>query len=552
MRKSIVLLVVLALIFAMTPTYAEDFDWEALPVVTILANSNGAGVNRLNETRTQQAMFEAIGVRPFYDQVDDDTFKVLIGAGDVPDLISLGNGTGPLHTALIESGTIIPLDDIIAEHAPGLYDLMPTSLELAKKYWSLGRDQTFLIPLGVGPGWQEYYWYLRWDAYRDLGAPEIANPDDLINVLCDMAEANPTTPDGLPTYAMATFVDWGLGYTFTCPLFLTLGNAHLGGHTYYNLGDPGELMSYLDDNEKSSYFRTCDFYNKAYRRGLFDPDSLSQDWPTFKIKLDAGQYMFAIASWALSNFYVNFGDLGQAMVTVPMTGGEYYGHGNQDKYVGFTFAVTKNCQDIESAMKYVDYVCSLDGLATLYNGVEGVDWNRVGDTIELTDSFIADKQAGSLRERTGIGYDTNYMGLTSLYIHPEVNMPINWTNDPVLAGLTNNSIEQEFSEFYGAASPIEVWANAVKNGDMKDFSNQDTLAESLMPPIDDMVAKLVTNLDTLLGHYGGLLVTAETEEDFEAIKQEALAAFDEAGRDEVLAWYAEQWAEARAKAEALR
>jgi hypothetical protein len=553
-NKSIVLLLTIALITTMLPAFtATAVNYEELPKITILANSNGAGVNRLNDSRTQQAMFDAIGVWPYYEQVDDEKFTVMISTGDVPDMISLGGGTGKFHTPLIESNTIIPLDDIIAQYAPNLYELMPTSMKLSKEYWSLGRDETYLIPLGVGPGWQEYYWYLRWDHYRDIGAPAITDPDSMLDALIAMAEANPTTPDGKPTYAMATFSDWGVGYTFTCPLFLSLGNAHLGGFTYYNLEDPDNLMSLLDDNYRSSYFETCKFYNKAYRSGKLDPDSLSQTWADFKVKLDAGQYEFAIASWALSNFYVNFGEQGAAMVTVPWTGGEYYGHGNQAKYVGFTFAVTKNCQDIESAMKFVNYVCSYEGLETLYNGVEGVDWIKTADNkIELTESFIEDVKIGSLRERTGIGYDTNYMGFTNLQIDPELNMPIYWLNDPVLAALTNNPVQEEFSKFYNAASPLEVWTNAVANGDMKDFSNQDSLAESLMPPADDMLMKLSANIETLMATYGAQMITAESEEAFEAIKQESLAEFEAAGRDELLEWYKEQWAIAREKADAMR
>jgi multiple sugar transport system substrate-binding protein len=548
--------VIFILIFALVMTIAPVFSAQAtedLPVITILANSNGAGVNRLNDSRTQQAMFEAIGVKPFYEQVDNEVFTLRVHSGDVPDMVSLGGGTGEFHTALIEAGTLISLDELIPQYAPSLYDTMGTSLKLSKEYWSLGKDQTFLVPLGVGPGWQEYYWYLRWDYFKEIGAPDITDVDTFVDALCAMAEAHPTASNGQPTYAIGTFADWGLGYTFTCPLYLSLGNVHIGGHTYYNLGDTDTIMSYLDDNEKSSYFQTCEFYNKIYRRGFFDPDSLSQGYADFGIKRNAGQYVFAIASWSLGEFYLNFGDQGAAMVTVPWKGGEFYGHGNQQKYVGFTFGITKNCQDVESAMKFINYVCSYEGLATLYNGVEGVDWIRTeDDKIELTESFIADVKQGSLRERTGIGYDTNYMGFTNLTVDPALNMPIYWLNDPVLAALTINPVEEDFSTHYGAASPLEVWSNAVANGDMKDYRNEDTLAWSLMPPLDPTLAKIQANIDTLLGTYGARLVTAESEEEYAAVKQEALAEFAAAGRDELLEWYAAQWAEARAKATELR
>ncbi len=49
---------------------------------------------------------------------------------------------------------------------------------------------------------------LRWDLYQELGAPEIKNLDDLLNVLKQMKDKHPTTADGDPCYPFVLWGDW--------------------------------------------------------------------------------------------------------------------------------------------------------------------------------------------------------------------------------------------------------------------------------------------------------------------------------------------------------
>lgn len=50
--------------------------------------------------------------------------------------------------------------------------------------------------------------YVRWDAYKAAGYPEIKDLDGLLDVLKQMQEAVPTSDSGKPTYALSFFKDW--------------------------------------------------------------------------------------------------------------------------------------------------------------------------------------------------------------------------------------------------------------------------------------------------------------------------------------------------------
>ena len=52
---------------------------------------------------------------------------------------------------------------------------------------------------------------LRWDLYSELGCPEIADLDGLLDVLEDMMEAHPTNESGDPAYPFSLWADWDGG-----------------------------------------------------------------------------------------------------------------------------------------------------------------------------------------------------------------------------------------------------------------------------------------------------------------------------------------------------
>ena len=62
----------------------------------------------------------------------------------------------------------------------------------------------------------------------------------------------------------------------------------------------GDVVDPLD--EGSLYYRALKVNNQLYREGLFDPESVSQNFDTYTQKLTNGRYLMALWGWIIGNF----------------------------------------------------------------------------------------------------------------------------------------------------------------------------------------------------------------------------------------------------------
>lgn len=133
--------------------------------------------------------------------------------------------------------------------------------------------------------------FLRWDWYYELGAPEIADMDGLLDVLAQMQEAHPTNENGDKVYALSAFKDWDGGSVRAAREMLFLyGQAGVQGW-YSSNYDGSEVINYADDG--GLYYQMLQWWNKAYRMGLVDPDSSTQNWDMIASKANDGRICFS-------------------------------------------------------------------------------------------------------------------------------------------------------------------------------------------------------------------------------------------------------------------
>ena len=62
--------------------------------------------------------------------------------------------------------------------------------------------------------------FIRYDLYKEIGAPEIKNLDDFLTVLKQMQDLTPQNEDGQNVYAISLFKDWDRSY-MTMGMFAT-------------------------------------------------------------------------------------------------------------------------------------------------------------------------------------------------------------------------------------------------------------------------------------------------------------------------------------------
>ncbi|MDR0656706.1 MAG: hypothetical protein LBG22_10365, partial [Treponema sp.] len=218
--------------------------------------------------------------------------------------------------------------------------------------------------------------YVLWDKYLEAGAPEVKTLDDLLTILGDIQRKYPVNAAGDKVYAFGAFPDWdSSGVRFAREFMQLKGLSYIGYEDFvYNNEDCTKVIEMCADN--SEYYQGLKFYNKAYRLGIFDPDSATQNWDTYSFKLQNGQYLFAYWPWAVSPVTSDPNVDGKPSLWAPIPvgdlkinlsgygpygGGNWYGLGSKAKYP-------------ERVMEFYNWLCSDEGTLLRDGIVEGVTY----------------------------------------------------------------------------------------------------------------------------------------------------------------------------------
>ncbi|MDG0791494.1 hypothetical protein OMP38_11915 [Cohnella ginsengisoli] len=222
---------------------------------------------------------------------------------------------------------------------------------------------------------------MPWDYYKGVGAPKLNNLDDLLNVLKQMQEKYPKTPDGKPIVPISLWKDWD-GGTGAMENVRWIGNWYgyekPDSTTTIQLNAKGDIVPIIDDN--SMYKKILQFYFKANQMGLVDPDSPTQDWNKVAEKLTNKQVLLLWYSWQ-RGFYnsIERGKNGDGNVAVPIAdthiiqnSDAYYGNGR-------AFAIGAKTKYADRIMEFMDWLASPEGLRYYVNGFEGFNYEKTAD-----------------------------------------------------------------------------------------------------------------------------------------------------------------------------
>lgn len=223
---------------------------------------------------------------------------------------------------------------------------------------------------------------LRWDLYSELGRPDIADLDGLIDVLAQMQEKHPTNADGDPAYGLTLWADWDGGDNM-------MGIANVVQlTTWYGEKIMDSLIlkpdnSFIPVTDKSgSYYKILKFLNSAYKKGIVDPDSGTQDWNTVCSKISAGQTYLLWYSWE-TGFWNSTDRLneGTGFIFTPVADQNYYC--DSDTYYGsgrvFGVGAGVDGEKYTRAMELLDWLASPEGSMVQHVGIEGFNYEKGED-----------------------------------------------------------------------------------------------------------------------------------------------------------------------------
>lgn len=509
--------------------------------ISILIQDTGNKLENYVDSRTQQEMTEKTRVTIKLVQADVNKINVLLAGGDLPDMVRLSTLK---FNQLIEGGQVIALDSLLASNGKDIMMNIADTLAFSKKYWSDGKDQTYFIPVEVGKdGVGMECWIsgvrIRWDYYKELGCPKIGSMDDFLNVLAQIVKKHPTTDAGKPIYGVSSFSDWG-SWPLSYPMASILGYYQINNSKSEVLKVDTNQVSNLTTDENAPYWKSVEYYYKARKMGLLDPDALTQKNADLAAKSTAGQIISGVIN---GDFNTNNAKDGKGFVNLPVDWGYQWGGAmNLAGWPDKCFGITKNCKTPEKAMNLLNYFYSYEGSRTLFSGVEGTDWSIVNGTPTLSDETIKLKVAGGDEwTKTGIGFDANFIGLSPYTLNPTDKKPLNLFEDTTLYAKQLNALQQDYCNFYKVTYPQEALDKQVEAGKSKNQSTENTLAAALLPVPSDDITRIEAKLDDLMIKSAAKLIMANSDTEFDTIKKQTISDFKAAGSDTVSEYWSKAW-----------
>lgn len=308
-----------------------------------------------------------------------ENFQLTVASGDYPDVF---RGLNNFYTG----GASAAISDEV------IYDLAPYMEEFAPDYWSLLNGEAYaasikdvyddegrmgcMFQLSSNPNYTSQSIMFRADWLEELGM-EI-----------------PTTIEENYEYMKATKETFGA--TNACYMndefqYTELANAYgVAGYTLSAVGSSGSHFFQVDGVAKSSFNETgfqsyLKTLNQWYSEGIINKDFISNQSGTMTEYLyaagnDCGRYN-QVQVGQVSTLYETAATNGidgyELVPGVPMVENEGdVQHFKQTSVFGANLAVTTACEDVELAVKWLNYFSTEDGILLCNYGVEGSSWER--------------------------------------------------------------------------------------------------------------------------------------------------------------------------------
>jgi len=402
----------------------------------------------------------------------DTLFQTRSAAGNLGDIVMIGSENGRLEDT-IKAGLIYDITDMVkaSEHL----NQYPRAIEMIQnliksdRIYAIASQASDNSPTTPSEGLDLTYGpYIRWDLYMALGAPELNTLEDLLPVLKQMQDMNPTSDSGKKVYGLSLFKDWDGNMMCLAKQPACMYGYDENGFQLLS-ADGKTTQSIIDDN--SEYVRSLRFFFKANQMGILDPDSPTQNWDTLFAKYSDGAVLWSPWPWLGQAAYntVERKAEGKGFMYAPVKDMKIFSYGCKpgDKYV---IAVGSQAQDPQRMVDFIDWLYSPEGI--MYScaqtsgtcGPEGLTWEMQDGRPVLTEfgkrAFSGDDKLtmpdgwGSGTYKDGIS-QLNYQAVSTLNINPANGQPYNYILWPSVLESNVTPLDKSWQDFMGAQTTLE-------------------------------------------------------------------------------------------------
>ena len=475
----------------------------------------------------------------------DEKTNAILASGDMPDIMYI-----PAKNVddMIESGMLLNLDDYLDQmpHVQS-YDGLDTALNYVREYRSNDTGSVYVMPLVVGDNATHYLASdtternavkLNWAAYEAAGCPEITDMDSLLDATEAMLAAMPTVEDGNPMYG--TVLNSGSDTSYwACMVMWYRMQGYLEQELPYLLEEnmvDGTVESILSEN--SMYYQGLKWYNSAYKRGLIDPDSISNDRATQKPKVDNGYAITPsgyLPGWA--NTYMPYYVPGTKI---------YYNYTNTYGDSNYVIGINAKTENLEACLNFIDMLADPDAYLWIRSGPAGEIWDVDENGVAtITDTGIesAKKYGTGGVFTTSSGeeialWNTPWIvsdgGALTSYTdaegNPRANMTSTWTE--MLEISTDNDAVRAWQKDTGYDTWMD-WLN--ENNAYADSSALDDITTFVSIP-DDVMQLTIDSIKDVVTTASWKMVYAESDADFDALWDKMVSDCEGLGAEDIISW----------------
>jgi ABC-type glycerol-3-phosphate transport system substrate-binding protein len=483
-----------------------------------------------------------------------EQLNLAIASGDLPDITILPPNSMSLIASIIQADAALDLSPYLESKLPNL--LRPAYAPINKLMQELmggPNRKLYFTAYGMSADNPEggilpsRGFIVRWDYYKDIGAPPINNDDDYLAALKAMQAKYPLSRSGKKTYAIGVeknFGDMG-GYRAAT----TLGNVALNvwafaGTRYATDVYTGRPVNGYTDVNRSMYWTDMRFYNKVYRTGLFDPDSFSMSFDEYKAKIADGVYMGLY--YLQEELYEKEAALDTQTkakyVPIPSTGA--YAFANKiaafGRFPQFGKLIPKNSKNQEKAMEVLNWLYDPDNSRVMYLGDRSVYWDYDANG----KPYMLDKALEMMASTPMLpGLDTrdqHQINYADTALHPDGSY-YNIMHEKEYKGRGLNPALQDFCNFYKVSYPAEAQYNLFKQGRVRDLSNDygQNITSFMLMPTD--IKRISDGVVQIFERAMPRLIQANSDAEFLQIQNQVLADARAAGEDTVWQWVTSEY-----------
>ena len=479
--------------------YYANFSWFSL-------DWNDATAERVTAKTGVDLNF----MKPVVD--DGQKLNMMIAGNQLPDILTLDKNDAALKK-MAEAGMLWSLDDLIDQYAPKMREILPK--EILSNY-QMADGKTYQFTTWIqGEAWQkaarEYdqivgtnqpVMTVRKDYYDEIGRPEIRNMADFIAAVKQMKENHPDKIGFYPADGSMSADEFGKSAK------LSHYGIQMGLSTDFSEKDGGIQWVVRDDKFKEP----MKYLNEMYLEGILTKDPFIDTKDVGKAKIEQGDVISYC--WTISDGEKVPGDNPDTTYEI-LPPFETYGQ-IRTGAGWLATVIPKTCKDPERAIRFLEYLASVEGHSDVSWGIEGdtyqdavagAQWHMVDGKPVLLEEYVKDKNAdwGGVASRNGLG--EYWIACNELLW----NLP--WWNDQ---DERMNKFNEQFGKYVEFRPELDI---------------QDPSPESEEGIIRQKAF-------SLLQQYSVKMIFTE---DFESVYQEFIQKIDELGMNKVEAYWTEEY-----------